>query len=113
MASQQAPTHRETTRGLRQEPHHHPAKPDPWRGLRPHHPGLCAEGVMRLALDPEAMRAHWTALYGTAESGYLPLWHLPTQRTAWVDGGDVAAVVNAVARLSEAGNIYNGVGLHP
>jgi hypothetical protein len=66
-----------------------------------------------LTPDPEAICAHFEALYATAERGYLALWHLPSKRTTWVTITHTEAVIATIKRLSRDGNLYHGIGLHP
>jgi putative DNA primase/helicase len=66
-----------------------------------------------LVPNPADVRRYFETLFGGAESGYLPLWHLPTKQTTWIPVTNADAAVEACKDLGHSGNLYVGVGLHP
>lgn len=66
--------------------------------------------------DTDETLAFLTALYGTADAGFLALWALApdgTSETHWVDVGDLDRAASLAAELSADHQVYVGVGLHP
>ena len=69
-----------------------------------------------LLVDPAVTTAFFSALYGTADAGYLALWVLApdgTSRTHWVGVDDLARAATLATDLAANRQVYVGVGLHP
>jgi putative DNA primase/helicase len=65
-----------------------------------------------LASNSADIRRYVETLFGSADSGHLPVWNSLTKRTNWVPVGDTDSIVAACIELGARGNVYTGVGLH-
>lgn len=64
-------------------------------------------------VDRAAIRHHLDMLYGTADAGWLAVWHHPSKATTWHRATDPDGAAAAIAAAGATGNVYAGVGLHP
>ena len=63
--------------------------------------------------DMTAICTHLDALYSTVDAGYLAIFHSPSNRTTWVPATDRQMAASTIARLSQTGNVFIGVGVQP
>lgn len=58
-----------------------------------------------------ALNTYLHELYGTVDAGYLAIFHMPSDRTAWVPATDLPMAAATITRLSQTGHVYIGVGV--
>jgi hypothetical protein len=70
-------------------------------------------GVPALVSDPAATESYYRQLYGSADSGFLPIWESQNKQTQWFAVTQLDAAANATCTLADQGlDVYHGMGLH-